>query len=325
MAVVSGTTKTYEQVGIREDLSDMIYDITPIETPFVSMCRKGPKAGNTYFEWQIDAIRAANGNNAVLEGDDASYTTIAATTRPRNYVQLMDEAVIVSDAANAVNTAGRKRELAYQVAKSAKAIKLDMETRATGNYASDNGSAATARQTAGVEAWLTTNVSRGSGGADGGYTTTGIVVAATDATVQRTFTEALLKAQILSTWNAGGNPKIILVGGFNKQQASGFSGIATQYQDFGNVKSAKSIAILGAADWYVSDYGTHHIVPDRYSRDRTALILDMEYWEIRHLQPFNVTPLARTGHAEKRLLKVEWGVCSKNEGASGAVADLTTS
>jgi hypothetical protein len=327
MAVPAGTQQTYQQVGIREDLSDFIYNIDPVETPFMSMVRKGSKPKNYKVEWQTDSLAAADGTNATIDGDDPAANTASPTVRQGTYTQLMDKVVRVSDRANQMTTAGRKRELAYQVAKRGKELKRDMETRLTGNYASVVGSAATASETAGVEAWLETNVTRGSGGADGGWSSTNqLTAAATDASSSNliTFTEARLKTQIRNIWDAGGNPKYILTGGFNKQVASGFSGIATLYRDTaGQMKSPATI--LGAADIYISDFGEHKIVPDRFSRDRTALILDMSYWSIHYLMPFNVTPLSKTGHSERRLLRVDFALCSKNEAASGAVADLTTS
>jgi hypothetical protein len=326
MAVPSGTQQTYQQVGIREDLSDFIYNIDPVETPFMTSLRKGSKPKSYKVEWQTDSLAAADGTNATIDGDDPATNTASPTVRLANYTQLMDKVVRVSDRANLMTTAGRKRELAYQVAKRGKEIKRDMETRLTGNYASVVGSASTASQTAGVEAWLETNVTRGTGGADGGWSSTNqITAAATDASASNliTFTEARLKTVIRQCWNEGGNPKIILTGGYNKQVASGFSGIATLYRDTAGKMSPATI--MGAADVYVSDFGEHKIVPNRFQRDRTALVLDMNYWSIHYLMPFNVTPLSKTGHSERRLLRVDFALCSKNEAASGAVADLLTS
>lgn len=324
MAVPGGTTQTFAAVGVREDLSDIIYDISPTETPFLTMARRS-KATNTKHEWQTDSLAAADGTNAVVEGDDATINTISATTRLANYTQIMDKAVSISGSMNAVNSAGRKEELSYQLSKRSRELKRDMEQGLTGNYGSTAGAAGAARVSAGVEAWLTTNVSRGTGGASGGWTTTGVVVAATDATSTQfqTFIEADLKTVIASAWENGGDPSVIMTGKFNKQQASGFGGIATLYRD--TAGSMKPTTIMGAADVYVSDFGEHKIVPNRFSRDRSALILDMEYWEIAYLRPFQQSTLAKTGDSEKRQLLVEFALCSKNEAASGVVSDLTTS
>ena len=333
MTAPAGTMQTYQQVGIREQLADMIYDISPTETPFLSNAKRG-KATNRKAEWQLDALADANGDNKTIEGDDATTDTAVATTRLNNYTQLMDKVVRTSSTADAVSTAGRKKELSYQITKRSKELKRDMEARLTGNYASTAGVAASARELGGLESWYATNVNRGSNasaetnGASGGFSsTTGVTVAATDAsaTAQRTFTEALLKDVIRQCWDSGGDPTMVMVGGFNKQKASAFSGIASLYRDTNGKNSAKQISIIGGADLYISDFGEHKIVPNRFSRARTAHVLDMDYWEVQYLQPFKIEPLAKTGHSERRMISVEFTLCSKNEAASGVVADLTTS
>lgn len=282
------------------------------------------KCQQTKFEWQLDSLAAANGANAVIEGDDATTDTATATTRPSNHTQIMDKVVRVSGTNQAVNAAGRKNELAYQVAKRSKELKRDMETRLTGNYASTAGAAATARTTGGYEAWITTNDSRGTGGTQGGYSS-GSVSAATDAgsTNVRTFTETLLKAVIKDCWDNGGSPNIVMVGSHNKQVASGFNGIATLYRD--TAPKVEQATIIGAADVYVSDFGTFSIVPNRFSRARSALVIDADYWTTAYLRPFRIQDLAKTGDSDRKQLIVEFGLCAKNEASSGVVADLTTS
>lgn len=327
MTAPTGTMQTYQQIGLREDLSNMIYNIAPTETPFLSMVKRGTAKARK-AEWQKDSLASASGTNKTIEGDDATNDTATPTIRLSNYTQLMDKVVQVSSTANAVDAAGRKQELSYQITKRSKEIKRDMETRLTNNYASKAGSALTARELGSVESWISTNVSRGTGGSSGGFsTTTGLTVAATDATSSniRTFTEARLKTVIASCWSAGGEPDTIMVGAFNKQKASAFSGIATLYRDTAGKNSAAQISIVGGADVYVSDFGSHKIVPNRFSRDRTALVLDTGFWEVLYLQPFNVTPLAKTGHSERRMISTEFTLQCSNEAASGVVADLRTS
>lgn len=330
MTVNTAASTTYGMVGIREDLSDMIYDISPTETPVTTAMKRGEKATQRKKEWQKDALAAA-AVNTHIEGDDAVYRTASATVRLHNQCQTFTKAIIVSDIANAVTTAGRKEEMAYQLAKRSKEIKRDIEFTVCGNYASLAGSTASASTLGSIEAWLETNVSRGSGGASGGFTsTTGPVEAATDAssTNQRTFTEARLKPVLRSCWDNGGDPTIVVVGSFNKTQASAFAGIATKYQDLnpgGGKRDSANVAILGAADVYVHDFGVVRIVPNRFSRARTALVLDMDYWELNDLQPYHTLNLARTGTAERKMLVRTLTLTSKNEAASGVVADLTTS
>lgn len=331
--MVTTTYQTYRQVGIREDLTDDISNIDPVETPVFTMLRKGAPARSTYIEWQKDSLASASGTNRLVEGADASYLTASPTTRLRNYTQISGKALIVSGTANAVNTAGREEELAYQIAKRGKELKRDMETAITGNYASVAGGSATARVSAGMEAWMTTNTIYGgtagaTDGADGGYTAAGTVTAATDGSSSnlRTITEALLKSVLGLAWTAGGQPTTVIVGKYNKQKISAFTGITTKYSDFGNnPASSGQLAIIAAADIYLHDFGKVKIVPDRFSRGRTLLALDMEYWSIHYLRPMKVETLAKTGDAEKKQMLAEWTLCSKNEAASGKVADCVSS
>lgn len=318
MTTPTNTFQTYQAIGNREDLSNIIYNIAPTETPFLSMIPK-EKITNRYTEWQTDSLVAANGTNATIEGDTATTDAVVPTVRLGNYAQLSDKVVQIARTQEVVDKAGRKSEMSYQVAMRGKEIKRDMETRLTGNYASVAGNATTARQTAGFEAWITTNDERNGVGAEGGFSS-GIVAAATDGAT-RTFTEALLKSVIQKCWTQGGDPDVIMVGATNKQTASGFSGIATLYRDTG--QSKKQASILGAADLYISDYGQHKIVANRFSRDRSALVVDTDYWALGELDPMQMTNLAKVSHSDRKMLWCEYALISKNEAASGIVAELS--
>jgi hypothetical protein len=286
---------------------------------------RGAPAKNRFVEWQTDILATAVTTNQAIEGADASYSTATPTVRLRNYTQISQKSIAVSGTAQAVTTAGREEELAYQIAKRSKEIKRDMESSFTQNIASRAGSASTARRMAGFEAWITSNTSRGTGGSSGGYTAAGTVTAATDAssTNQRTFTETRLKSVIQSCWSNGGNPNLVIVGPINKQKASAFAGITTKYTDFGNAGSSSSLTIVAAADMYLSDFGKLKIVPNRFSRERSCMIIDPEYWSIHYLRPFAVNPINKTGDADRRQLITEYTLCSRNQRASGILADLT--
>lgn len=331
--MVTTTYQTVRQVGIREDLTDDITNIAPMETPYFSMLRKGKPAKNVYIEWQTDSLASAVGTNKAIEGADYTPLTATPTTRLRNYCQIWVKGLLVSGTANAVNTAGREEELAYQIAKRGKEIKRDMETNLTGNYASAAGASATARACAGFEAWLTTNdFGGGTAGAtdyaQGGYTAAGTVTAATDGSSSNlvTFSEAKLKTVMASCWTAGGNPTVLMVGSWNKRVVSAFSGIATKYQDFDkNPPSGAGLATIATVDYYVGDYGKLHVVANRFSRDRVALLIDPDYLSIHYLRPFQVFNIAKTGDAEKRQMLVEATQMMKTEAAHGKYADLRTS
>lgn len=326
MAVPAGSFQTYSAIGIREDLENAIYDISPTETPFLTMCKRG-EATNTLHEWQRDSLAAANTANAAIEGDDAANGTSTPTTRLKNYCQISTKYAVVSGTQNAVTTAGRSKEMAYQLMKRTQEMKRDMESILTQNHGSSAGGTGTARQLAGAEAWINNNwTSLGTGTAQssvGFVTATGLVTAPVDSTVQGTFVVTALKAMIREAWTDGGSPTVIMAGPFNKTQLSSFTGIATLYREAS--ATASGTRIIGAADVYVSDFGEHRIVPNRFMRDRTCLILDMDYWAVHYLRKFQQYEIARTGDSEKRQIVSEYTLVCRNELASSKVADLTTS
>jgi hypothetical protein len=318
MAVPTDTTQTYGVVGRREDLTDVIHDISPTDTPFMSAIGKG-KASNTFHEWQTDALAAASASNAVVEGDDPSNDAITATVRLGNYTQLADKVIQVSSTQRAANNAGRGDELSYQLMKRSKELKRDIESTLTSNNASVAGNASTARKSAGFAAWIQTNDDRASDGSSTAFSG-GIQAAATDGT-QRVFTESQLKSVLQLAWENGGDPSMLLVGAFNKRKASEFGGIADAVRDTGN----KRATIVGAADVYVSDFGQLNIIASRFSRSRDALVVDPSMWKLCYYQPFKVEDLAKTGHSDRKMLSVEFTLEACNEKSSGIVADLTTS
>jgi hypothetical protein len=195
-----------------------------------------------------------------------------------------------------------------------------MEAALLANQAAAAGSTTVARRTAGLPAWLTSNTSFGTGGANPtvGSTPT---AARTDGT-QRAFTETLLKTVVQSVWTSGGTPKMLMVGPFNKVASSAFTGIATRFRD---VPAGQQAQIIGAADVYVSDFGTINIVPNRFQRDRDAFIVDPDYASLAVLRPIQQMELAKTGDAEKRLMLVEYGLKVNSQAAHGIIADCTTS
>ncbi len=321
MAIVANTFQTYQAKGIREDLNNVISDISPEDTPFMSNIGRAG-VSNTYFEWQQDTL-ATPATNAQIEGDDlTSFTAVVPTVRIGNYTQISRKDVIIAGTEDtAVDKAGRKSELAYQLAKKSKEIKRDMETMLLDNVAANAGTTSVARRTAGLGAWIRTAQSIGVGGVAPSAPASAPLGTRTDGT-QRAFTEALLKDAIQQSWVVGGAPKMLMVGAFNKQAASAFAGIATKTF---YTSAVKVTAIIGAADVYVSDFGNLSIVPNRFQRARDAWLLDPEYAKLRFLRPFNTVELAKTGDAEKRMIIVEYGLEVTNEKAHAIVADLTTS
>jgi len=313
MAQPTNTFDTYDSIGEREDLSDVIYNISPTDTPFLSSAAK-TKATAVLHEWQTDSLAAASTSNAVIEGDEATMDAITATTRLSNSCQIMDKTIVITGTQEAVDKAGRASEIAYQIAKRAKELKRDLEAMLTTNNAEVTGSATAAREMGSLRAWVATNDVMGTSGTSGSVGNT----AATDGT-QRVFTESLLKSVIKSVWNAGGNPTMIMVGPFNKQKLSGFTGNSTRFD------AGADATLYTSVDVYASDFGQLQVVPNRFSRDRDAWVLDMDFWGVAFLRDFSMHDLAKTGDTEKKQLLLEATLESRNEAASGCVADLTTS
>lgn len=323
MTQPTNTHDQYDLVGQREDLSDMIYNISPTETPFMTYAARG-RASNIFTEWQTDALAAASTSNAHIDGDDATGQVLSPTVRIGNYNQISRKTPIVSGRADIVDKAGRRRELAYQIAKLAKELKRDMEAILTNNQASLAGNSTTAGTLGGLPAWLTTNVDRGATGTSGGFSG-GIVAAAGDGTL-RALSEATLRTNIKDIYVQGGMPTCVMVSPGVKEKFSAYmfgtsARIATPYQDHG-AKNMEPGNAIGAIDYYVSDFGVLEVVPNRFQRVRDVFVLDKDYWEVGYLRSFRTERLAKTGDSEKRLLLVDYTLCSKNEAASGVIADI---
>ena len=312
------TYQTYTAIGQREDLSDVIYNISPTETPFMSSVGK-TKATAIYHEWQTDSLAAVNTSNAAVEGATASDATMSPTTRIGNRTQISQKTIKISGTLEAVNKAGRKSEKAYQLAKASSEIKRDMEAILLSNQTAANGNSTTARTLGGLQAWLASNTSNGSGGSAGASGTT----ARTTGT-DRAFTATLLNTVMQSAYTNGGSPTMLLVTPAQKVVASTFTGIATRYRD---VPANQQAQIINAADVYVSDFGIIQIVPDRFipnaDNDDTAFLLDTEMAAVAYLRPFQTVELAKTGDADLTQLLVEYTLEVKNEAAHGIISDLT--
>lgn len=324
--------------GQREDLIDIIYNISPTETPFMMMAGRGT-ARATYHEWQMDILDAAAAN-AEVEGADVSTTIdeAVATIRVGNHLQISDKKVSVSGTSETINKAGRSSELSYQLAKRAKELKRDMEFSMVGQSVA---SVARASATAGVSASLQsffhadwyqggpgldgTHISRetvggGPPGADGGWDAlTNLWDAATDSGTQRALLESDVQGVIQGAWTNGGDPSVIMCGPFNKRVISGFTGNSTRF-DRGEDKR-----LVAAVDVYVSDFGEHRVVPNRFQRERDLFVLTPELIKVNYLRPFRQFPVAKLGDAETRVLLAEWTLAVGNQAGLGLVADLTTS
>jgi hypothetical protein len=324
MANPTGTFATYQAIGRKEDLSDIIYNISPTDTPFQSMIGRS-KATSTKHEHQTDAFATSSATGQVVEGNTPTNTTVTPTVRVFNYCEILQDAFQISGTQNAVRNAGRAEEIAYQLMKTSASLKRNQEAALSGANGAVSGATGTARVSASLESWISTNwTTQGASptsSASEGFSSSNLCTAPVDATTAATVTEANVKAMIRAAWTQGGKPDVLLCGPYNKVKISGFSGILTNniFQQAGG--QAK---IVAAADGYVSDFGTFKVVPSRFSRDRTISIIDTDFWSVAYLRNWQQSPLAKVGDSEQRMVLVEYTLESRNQKASAKVADLAT-
>jgi hypothetical protein len=316
MTTPANTVSTYDAIGNREDLSNIIYDISPTSTPFISGIAH-TSATATNHEWQTDTLGTA-ANNAVIEGEDAATTAAIATVRLGNRTQISSKVPRVTRTQRRIDSAGRGDEMSLQIMKMGKLLKNDMETAMLSNKAKVTGSESLARELAGIESWLSTNVSLGAGG---------VAPAGTGADTRttgtpRAFNESFLKTVLASCWDNGGEPDTIMVGSTIKQALSGIvnGGSAGAAQ---RVVDGNAATVHTAIDIYVSDFGSLAVVPNRFMVQDSLLVLQMDMFAMASVTDFEETPLAKTGDSDRVQILSEYTLESRNEKASGIVADLT--
>ncbi len=311
MAKVTNAFDTYTATADREDLSNIIYNISPMQTPFMSSIGTR-NVKNVVFDWQTESLPTPSGTGQ-LEGFELSRAASTATARVSNVCQISYRDATVTGSQDASDAAGKRSEMAHQLAIMAKALKRDMEEALSQAGAKTTGDATTARQTGAFESWITTNDSRGAGGAS-----TGGGAAPTDGT-QRDLTETLLKDVLELMFASGAEPNLAICGPHNKQVISGFTGRsqARQMVDANTVEASVSI--------YSSDFGELKIVPSNRSRERSLLLVDPEFAKVSYLRNFDTIDIATIGDAETKMIVVEYGLEVSNEAAHGVVADLSVS
>lgn len=319
MAILTNDFTTYSNVGIREDLSDVIYRVAPEETPFINNVGTA-SAANTYHEWQTESLANVNTSNAQLEGDAISADAANVPTRVGNRCQISRKTASVSGTNDAVNKAGRDTEMARQIMLKGMELGRDQESIMLQNQASVTGNSTTARKLGAMESWIVTNASRGTGGSAGGFSG-GTVSAPTDGTT-RAFSETILKAAQLSAFNNGAKPTQLYMAGGQKQVFSGFSGIAVNRID--NNPTTGLLTIVGAADIYVGDFGRLTAIPHPYGmRSTTVLGIDPSRVRVANLRPMSNFDLGKQADSTERGLIVEYTLQVDNEKAHFVCADLS--
>ena len=311
MAKVTNAFDTYSATADREDLSNIIYNISPMQTPFMSSIGTR-NVKNVVFDWQTEVLPTPS-SSGELEGFELSRSAAQATVRESNVCMISKRDATVSGSQEVSDAAGKRSEMAHQLALMAKALKRDMEEALCQKNAKTTGNASTARKTGGFESWIETNVSRGTNGAGAGNG-----AAPTDGT-QRALTESLLKDVLQLSFENGGEPSLAICGPHNKQIISGFTGrsSARQMIDANTVEASVSI--------YSSDFGELQIVPSNRSREKSLLLVDPEYAKVAYLRNFQTVDIATIGDAETKMIVVEYGLEVSNEKAHGIVADLSVS
>jgi hypothetical protein len=326
MAVPGNTRLTFNAIGIREDLSNIIYNISPMDTPFLNGCGRG-SCDNTNFEWQTDEL-ATPAANRQLEGDDYASTAATEPRRLSNYTQISATQVQSSGTAEAVDFAGRKSTQAYQLAKRAKEMKRDMEQMLLDGTAKAVGAAGVARESASFATWVGTNA----------IATTPIVAASTGAGLvnngaagypdgttsslgggaNTAVSLSLINEVVGRIWDLGGSPDTILCRSDVKQTISSAAvGGSVVADPVGNTSGSKAITAVNAVDVMVTDFGTFKVVPDRFLPAGNCDFIDFDLWSVDYLRPFRTETLAKSGDSVKQLLIAEYGLRAKNGLGSG--------
>ena len=315
MALPSNTLTTFTAVGNREDLSDIIYDISPSETPFLSSIPK-VKATGVKHEWQTHALTAASSTNKVLEGDDATTDASTLTARVYNYRQISDKVARVTGTQEMVNKAGRRSEMAFQMEARMKELKRDVESRLLDNLASVAGNATLFPECAGLQAWVKTNIDKASDATASAGNGTDIH---TDGTA-RALAESQVEAVLALAWANGGNPTMGILNAFQKRKFAAFSGNATRTSD-GNGKK-----VVNSVDIYIDPLGNEvRLVPCRQVPTDVVYFVDPEYVKFAVLRDFKTQDLAKTGDSERKQILVEYTLEVCQEKAHAAIYDLATS
>lgn len=316
MVKVTSAMATYDVTTNREDLADQVYRINPSDTPFMTAVPR-VKATAVLHEWSTQALSSINTTNARLEGDALTRASSTAPARRQNHCQISSRDATVTGTQRATNPAGIDDMMAYQMSLKSLELRRDMESILLGNTGQNAGSTTTARTLRSFNAWLSGNGSRGTGGAD----STAATAAATDATTGsiRTFTEDMLKDAVLDAFTDGGEPNLVLVGPFNKQKFSTFTGRSTSQV------VVRQDVVDGAAELYRSDFGVLKVVPNRSQRDRDAFIVDTTKVAVAGLRMFEPQELGRVGDAITRDIISEYTLEMRHPDAHAGVFDLTTS
>lgn len=321
MTQAVGATSSYDEPiatgGNREDLSDVLFDVSPTETPGLTACKK-MKSTATSHDWLTDELEDP-ADNAHVEGDDAAPVSAAPRKRLSNYTQIFKKhAVVTGTQERVLKGGGVKSEMAYQVARRMKAMKRDAERAFFGQSTpKEAGDDTTPRELGSFQTYMTSTSFRGGAGAvapAGNGTTAGT------AGTGRAISEDILKAGLSDLWdNSGGNENILaLVGSHVRGQISEFTAASTRYVTTDDKKLVASI------DVYDGDFHTVTVTPDRYSDPSACFLLDSEYMGVADLRPAFTKDLAVLGDSTRKEIVWETTLEVCNPDAHMMIAGLLT-
>lgn len=299
------TYQTFQQVGIKENISDIITNLTPTKTPFQSNIGT-EKVHNVLFQWQEDSLRSV-AVNAQVEGADPSFITATPTVMRNNVTQIMSEAVVVAGTADTVTVYGRAKEMAYQMQKSASQVKRDFENGLVGTAQTlVTGNSTTARQFAGVQPQI----------AAANITYNGGTIASPVA-----LTEAKVLTALQTVFVSGGEPTRIQVTPSNSAVFAGFAQAAGRYRTIPGEKVGDSSGIVNVVNFYVSPFGEQKVEINRFLKQYNTLVYDPKQWAKAVLRPWTREALAKTGDASKQMIISEQSLKHKNFLASGLIVE----
>lgn len=295
--------KTFDLVGIKEEVSDYISMIDPTDTPFLTSIGS-EKVSNTLYQWQEDQLRAVAKNTA-LQGADATDSTRDQPTMRSNGTQILTETFKVSGTADAIKLYGRDTVTARETMKTGKLLKMDLEHSLVGTAQTYVAAAeAVAGEFAGVQAQIAAG------------TTLDVEVAG--AGVNTGLTEANVIAVHQLMYDEGSDASILMVKPSDTVVIAGWAALSERTRELGG--DAKKIT--NAVTIYESPFGTVRVVKNRRMRVSDALMYDAKNWKLATLRPWFREKLARTGDADRYQVLGEFGLKHTNRLASGIVTGL---
>jgi len=319
MALLTNASTSYDikTSGTEEDVIDIkeiVYNISPTETPFVNSVGTR-NVSNTVFEWITEELSATS-TTTDLEGDAISAAAASLTTRNSNVCQIMSRAVAVTGTQSAIKLYGKTSQMAHQMARRTKELKRSVEAALLSNQARNNGNATTARTSGMIGCWLDTNTSFDAGGAD---PVTAGSTARTDSATQRALTASIINTVMQSCYTEGGEPDRLMVGPFNKTVVSTLTGRSIAREMIDSNTAGSNVTV------FATDFGDLQVMPNRFQRERDAFLISPDFAKVSYLRNFQVSTLGRTSDAESKYVVVEFGMEMTTEAAHGGIFDLTTS